>query len=277
MEKFSLSIFYELGANLERLDKQLTPPPRTTDQQVDLLMTAFGVQGQLNILSKPPFSLKVSRAAIQSFRTDVEQFRTTAFPPAVPGQGPRDPVNVSFQANNIAVAVQQLKTVLQAEWGTLAAYFVPQQGIYQTDALIDEAHMVLPEEIRSKLDSMVLSEIREAGRCLAFGVPTASGFHIMRAVEAVLWSYCESVDIPGLSQPPKGKVWGAYTTYLDKSAEADVREVHALLLQLKDNHRNLIMHPEVVLDADGAYRLFQESQSAIIAMADRLVLPQASP
>jgi hypothetical protein len=37
--------------------------------------------------------------------------------------------------------------------------------------------------------------------------------------------------------------------------------------QIKDNERNLIMHPERVLSADDAFRLFEIAKTAIITMS----------
>ena len=49
-----------------------------------------------------------------------------------------------------------------------------------------------------------------------------------------------------------------------------MKEVVGLLQQLKDRHRNLIMHPEVVLTDDEAFRDFELGKASIMAMADRL-------
>ena len=50
----------------------------------------------------------------------------------------------------------------------------------------------------------------------------------------------------------------------------DVEKVIAVLQQIKDQDRNLIMHPELVLSGDDAFTLFEVGQGAIIAMAARL-------
>ena len=68
--------------------------------------------------------------------------------------------------------------------------------------------------------------------------------------------------------------WGAYLAELKKSPKLEVKEVLAILQQMKDQHRNLIMHPEMVLTPDEAFTLFEIAQGAIIAMADKLPAPK---
>ena len=44
---------------------------------------------------------------------------------------------------------------------------------------------MIPQETRKNLDDAVIGDIREAGRCLVFDLPTAAGFHVLRAIELV--------------------------------------------------------------------------------------------
>jgi hypothetical protein len=48
--------------------------------------------------------------------------------------------------------------------------------------------------------------------------------------------------------------------------------VLAFLQQIKDQDRNLIMHPEVVLQPDEALTLFEVTKGAILMMAEKLPL-----
>jgi hypothetical protein len=73
--------------------------------------------------------------------------------------------------------------------------------------------------------------------------------------------------------------WGAYISALrsvteEPLVENDVRlhvkKVEALVQQIKDQDRNLIMHPEIVLKSDDAMILFDTAKAAITKMAERL-------
>lgn len=62
--------------------------------------------------------------------------------------------------------------------------------------------------------------------------------------------------------------WDAYIKKL-RGANADER-VTLLLDQVREKHRNPVMHPEETLTLNQAMTLFGLSQSAIIAMLERI-------
>ena len=126
----------------------------------------------------------------------------------------------------------------------------------------------MPESVLKKISNEIVEEIRQSGRCLAFDVATASAFHIMRATESVIRKYYLQVCKP--KSKKKLDNWGMYIAKLSQSQDPQVKEVVALLQQIKDRHRNLIMHPEIVLTPDEAFTLFEIAQSAIITMAGNL-------
>ena len=134
--------------------------------------------------------------------------------------------------------------------------------------MIDRTEKVLPESVLKKISIAIVEEIRQSGRCLAFDVATASAFHIMRATESVIHKYYLQVCKP--KSKKKLDSWGIYIAKLSQSQDPQVKEVVALLQQIKDRHRNLIMHPEIVLTPDEAFTLFEIAQSAIITMAGNL-------
>ncbi len=77
-------------------------------------------------------------------------------------------------------------------------------------------------------------------------------------------SVCKPTDPKSLDN------WGAYIAELKKSEDADVKETVAMLQQIKDNDRNLIMHPERVLSPDDAFTLFEIAKGAMMAMSRNL-------
>ncbi len=165
---------------------------------------------------------------------------------------------------------KEFETILSAELQTLITYHPSQKGIYSTADLVERAENIFPEPILSKLDTKVVSDIRESGKCLAFGNDTACAFHMMRATESVLHKYYVYMCNP---QPiPKKRLenWGAYIKELNGCPKTEVKEVLAILQQIKDQHRNLIMHPEVFLSPEDSFTLFEIAQAAIIAMASSL-------
>jgi len=94
-----------------------------------------------------------------------------------------------YEAYNIRTAASEFETVFAAELATFDTYIVSKKGIYSTADLIDRADMAFDENAHTSLSAEVLSDFQQAGRCLAFELATAAGFHTMRAVEAVVRSY----------------------------------------------------------------------------------------
>jgi hypothetical protein len=162
----------------------------------------------------------------------------------------------------IKQAASELETLLSAELPATDTYYVSQKGAYSTPDLIERAEATLSPSVSARLPPAALNDMRQAGRCLAFDTPTAAGFHLLRAVEALIRQYYQVVV--GTLPKPKLRNWGAYIKVLRDNNGAP--HVLAVLEQIKDLHRNPLMHPETVLTTDEAIVLFGVSVSAIFAM-----------
>ena len=117
-------------------------------------------------------------------------------------------------------------------------------------------------ETRGRLSIETIRDIKDAGKCLALDCHTASGYHILRAVERVVIKYVEKVT--GTSYGLKNRNWGAYITVL-KRHNADA-SVIGYLDHMRTFYRNPIIHPEDTLDGNEAFSLFNASLSAIIQL-----------
>jgi hypothetical protein len=118
--------------------------------------------------------------------------------------------------------------------------------------------------------SNAVPDIREAGKCLAYELGTAAGFHALRAMEAVLRRYWEVVteDKPH----PGQRNIGVYIQKIEKSGVGDAKVI-AVLKQIKDLHRNPLMHPEETLSLQDAIGIFGIVQSAMGAMLKEIPSP----
>jgi hypothetical protein len=270
MEKIDLPFFYTLGAGLRPLSEVNSRMDRT-----EILIRSFRAKDQLEPLLATWPGLTVCRRdglalleAIDKWEALWESLHLEeAEKPLAKGRFGR-------VAADLASKAKAFETVLSAELQTLAAYYVTQKGIYSTPDLIERADNTLPESSRDRIPAGAQEEIRQSGRCLAFDNATACGFHMMRATEIVLHEYYLAVCKP--TNKARLDSWGAYLADLRKSKDADVQKVVAILQQIKDRDRNLIMHPEAVLSVDDAFTLFEVGQGAIIAMAAKLRPRRAS-
>lgn len=204
-----------------------------------------------------------------TFSKDTESSLSEALAQLVPGQvsdisAERLEYTLSFHdVYPITNGLREFQIVLQTELGKMDTYFISQKGIYSTSDLIERADNVLPADISGVLSEPIRSDIKQAGRCLAFDLATATGFHIMRALEGVLRDfYCPAF----LNKKPKGRNWNSYIQCL-KDTNADPR-VLAILDQIRSLHRNPTIHPQEVLTINQAMTLFGIAQSAIVSMVE---------
>lgn len=168
-------------------------------------------------------------------------------------------------------SLQQFETVLFAEMNIGNAFLVTKKRGFDSSDLINQAEVLFPSELLQKVPE-AQPDIRQMGRGIAFELGTAAGFHIMRATELVLRHYWDAVTNKQ-DRPAKFNI-GDYLRELDK-LPAGEEKTRATLRQIKDLHRNELMHPEVSLSLDEALALLGIAQSAIIAMLREI--PAAQP
>jgi hypothetical protein len=165
----------------------------------------------------------------------------------------------------IVDAVKEFETVFAAEVQNMATYFVSKKGIYDTNDLIARADDLFMEDVKKHMSDQARQDIREVGKCLAFDLATAAGFHIARAVEQVLMDYltilCPNV-IAELKDSQRNL--GNYIKIARENRGED--KVCSCLDQFRDLHINPLIHPESVLTVDEAMTLLGIAQSAIVAM-----------
>ncbi len=172
----------------------------------------------------------------------------------------------------LSEALERFEHNLAAEMRDAAIYAASQVGMYHTGDLVDRTELHIPDDLRDSVNDNAIFEIKSAGRCLAFGLPTACGFHILRAAESVLEDYYGLVSgKPGATQ----RGWHDYAEALEKLSEGDDKEapskrVIRSIRQIKDLDRNPIMHPRDVLGESDAMILFMVATSAIAQMAKHL-------
>lgn len=169
-----------------------------------------------------------------------------------------------WHINQIKDAAKRFETVLAEELNILDTYAVAQKGAYSTSELIANAEVVFPDNVRAKLPDRTIQDIREAGKCLAFETPTASGFHIVRAIESVILAYYEKVT--GKKPPNRMRNWGLYIKALRHTGKSDPKIVD-FLEHIKDNYRNPVSHPEAVLSIEEVLVLMGVATSAITQIA----------
>jgi hypothetical protein len=101
---------------------------------------------------------------------------------------------------------RKLNGTLASELNVAQAYHVTRKGAFNLALLVKDATAIFSDEVQAGMDSDEQYDIIQAGRCLAFEVPTAAAFHIFRATESVMRRYYIAV----IGTVPAKTNWGAY-------------------------------------------------------------------
>jgi hypothetical protein len=174
----------------------------------------------------------------------------------------------SWQLREIREAAKEFETVLRSECSAMDTYFVSKKGAYSTQDLVFNAHHQAPEPTRSRLPEITRLDFDQAGKCLAFDVPTAAAFHLLRGTEAVIRKYYELV-VPGDKKAdPRMRSWGTYIRLL-KNHDGKP-EILSVLTLLKDVYRNPVMHPEEIYTDERVQVLFGMCISAVVLIESEI-------
>jgi hypothetical protein len=271
MERVDQVFFYSLGKTFQEIMAK-----NGEVGAANAFMPLLNARGHLvRLLSGNPIKLVIAHSMASSLRDSIsvvidryftkieDNERKLSFPsfddPPIPG----------WEWGWIHDQISKFETVLQEELAQTSVYYVPQRGIFDTASLVDAADRHFPASVLAVLPAKAKDEWRAAGRCLAFNLLSACGFHVARAVESVAEVYYQSV----CSQP--GKTLKSWHEYIDALSRVPVKsdahnKIIAELKQMKDDYRNPIMHPRITLEEFDARMIFANGESLIIAMVQEL-------
>lgn len=165
---------------------------------------------------------------------------------------PADYVLSEADASQINGVAKSLRVVLDAEAAGSMAY-VALDRRYAVEKLLADIGSVLAPGVMSALSPVARYDLQEAGRCIAFGLPTAAAFHGLRATEDTLRQlYRHFVKIKRM----KTLLWKPMVDAL----RAKQKRPPDVLLDNLDNirlsFRNPTDHPEKIYDIEEAQDLF---------------------
>ena len=183
----------------------------------------------------------------------------------------------SWEWTHITTALDRFETVFLEEMREAATYYVPRRGIFSTKHLVDAADEAFPKEMLPYIPNKTRDDWKAAGRCLAFSLLSASGFHVARAVEGTLEIYYQYFC--GRQAGETLKSWHDYVVALKAqrksgAAPTPAEKIIAEIEQMKDDYRNPIAHPRIVLSEVDARMLFDNGESLILGMAQDLCIAQ---
>jgi hypothetical protein len=187
-----------------------------------------------------------------------------------------EPLVVALTASRMRSSTTEFLSILNAELDKASVYYVAKKRIYDTNDLISQAHKLFSQSVLDVLPPNAKDDVDQAGKCLAFEVPTSAGFHILRASESVMGLYYQTLTKGQTFKDDKiMRNWGAYIEALRKNgAEKKVTE---FLDHIRGEYRNPITHPEDVLTLDQALDLFNAEISSISQIISQVIVLRGKP
>ena len=87
----------------------------------------------------------------------------------------------------------RLDTLLSGELAVQPVYHIWPIRAYDTERLVAEGETIFSADARKEFNEEEIYNLKEAGKCLAFQIPTAAAFHMFRCVEFLIRRYYETV------------------------------------------------------------------------------------
>ncbi len=241
MKRINLNVIYELGGAISPLTRYNSSTQLSTE-----VWNLFVVHGALNNIKNSELELRLSRNAVDMLYTTIQE-------KIMPFLGKPESIE-SYLHWTIQTQANTLQTVLKEEIASLHTYFVSSKTDFNTRSLVESADDGFTDFIRSILNYDIKLEWNQAGKCLAFELSTASGFHCLRAVELSILLYYENITGKKMPVPDNKRNWGEYIKQLKDAGASE--KITSILSQIKDLHRNPLMHPEDTLSLDEAIILY---------------------
>ena len=249
------SILYNLGADLQLLE---TLRPGRLIYNFDRLQNA---QARLDHflhshVLKPTTSLEKGENLLAYIKALVAKGQKEQ------EGGPASNIS-DADVDHLVNKLREFTSAFTSEIAFTNLYVVFQKRGYNPTALLNNASVLFPDDLLKKVPKVTL-DVQEVGRCIAFELPTAAGFHIHRVNETVVRSYYDVVT--NNAQHPERQSMGNYLQALE-TQKRGAADVIASLRDINKLHRNPLIHPEQSLESiDDALTLLGAVRGAVAYM-----------
>jgi len=250
MDQINAYIFYTLGSRLQAVFLEGKFPIKVLSQDAQFSIAVL----DLLLGGEAKFKLDDSAKAARVLRDYLAKLIELS---AADSEALLDPQQLEM----LNYAIRTFDASIALELGRAPIFAVAPRGVFDMRRLITDAPSVF-EGYASRLPEKTIEETRVAGRCLAFSLWTAAGFHIARATEAVVKRQMEVFECPPIKKSQRNL--GKYIEALE--AKGAHPRVIQHLKRFKELHRNPLMHPDVTLSSPEGLSLWATCVSLIQAM-----------
>jgi hypothetical protein len=164
----------------------------------------------------------------------------------------------SYEVVGVQQALNALETALSIQFSQVNTYRVTPKGTHDVKILIEASYETFGRYWYG-MSELARGDWQSGARCLAFELPTACGFHVVRAMEAVIVDFLNRTD-----KTPSRRDLYHYVQLMRELGTSE--EATDLVEQIRKHHRNPLMHPEDVLDVPTALSLYDLCRAAIVSI-----------
>lgn len=149
------------------------------------------------------------------------------------------------EANELTTVMATVRTTLEAELAGVGAY-IPTPKRLDINRLLGNVSELFAPGVYEELPEVALYDFEEAGKCIAYELPTAAAFHILRATEDILRFYYKHMVRQNRISSTN---WGPIVNDLrvrTRTKKYDALNNH--LDNIRHSFRNPTQHPEAIFD-----------------------------
>lgn len=170
------------------------------------------------------------------------------------------------EADEIRRHAQALRDTMLAEAEGQVA-FITTDKRYDVKRLLQDIGSLMAPAVFDSLPELAQYDFAQAGKCIAYEVPTAAAFHTMRGTEEVLKHfYCSIIKRDRVAP----MMWFNMTEHLGKRRTPPPQTLMANLDNLRKSFRNPTQHPDKVYEIEEAQDLFALSVDVVNRMMRHL-------
>jgi len=168
----------------------------------------------------------------------------------------------------IGSLARRLEDTLVAEASEKKTYAVTEKRL-DIKKLLDNPGGLLAPNVFEQLPAVSYLDFWAACRAIAFELPTAAAFHLLRCTEGVLRHYY-ICNVKTKRLPQQRRMWSAMVEQLQKKrSKPPPRELLDTLDRIRENFRNPTNHPDKIYDIEEVQDLF----GLCVDVINRMVQP----
>lgn len=143
-----------------------------------------------------------------------------------------------------------LASVVKSESERIQVFAVTKKR-YDTKDLLNNVSAIFGQQVFASLHDVAQSDFNDAGKCIAFDLPTSAAFHLMRGTEMVLRQLYRAK----IGKDAGEKNWGPMVKDL-QAKDPTLKPLYDHLDNIRENFRNPTQHPDKIYGIDEAQDLF---------------------